>query len=69
MMSIFIKLFPRIKTSGKSSEALQSEIKDRKRLSRVILNIGMFSEVVCSQFTEDAYLLRVVCTSLASLVD
>ena len=26
----------------------------------VILNLGMFSEVVCIQFMEDTYLLRVV---------
>ena len=26
------------------------------------LNLGMFSEVVCNRFTEDAYLPRVVCT-------
>ena len=28
--------------SGKSTEALGSEIRDRERLSRVILNLGMF---------------------------
>ena len=38
------------------------KIRDEERLSRVILNLGMFSEVVCNRFTEDAYLPRVVCT-------
>ena len=36
--------------------------RDRERLSRVILNLDMFSEVICNQITEDAYLPRVVCT-------
>ena len=41
---IFTKLFPRTKASRKSNEALQSEVRDRQRLSRVILNLDMFSE-------------------------
>ena len=61
MMSIFKKLFQGFKQSRESNEALHSEQSDRKRLSRVILNLCMFSEVVCSRFTEDAYLLRVMC--------
>ena len=52
--------------SGKSNEALQNEIRDRQRLSKVILNLGMFSEVICSWFTEDNYLPRVVCTIFGS---
>ena len=59
-MSSFIKLLPGIKASEKPNEALQSQIRNRKRLSRVILNLGMFSEVVCNWFTEDAYLPHVV---------
>ena len=51
-------LFPRIKDSGKSDEALYLE----QKLSRVILNLGIFSEVICTQFMEDAHLPRVVCT-------
>ena len=31
-------------------------------LSRIILNLGMLSEVVCNRFTEDAYPPRIVCT-------
>ena len=55
VMSIFIP-----KASGKSDEALYLE----QKLSRVILNLGtcMFSEVICTQFMEDAYLPCVVCT-------
>ena len=41
---------------------VDSEKSDRERLSRVILNLGMLSEVICNRFTEDAYLPRVVCT-------
>ena len=59
VMSVFTKLFPRIKVSGKSKEALQSEIRDGQRF---FLNLGMFSEVICNWFTEDAYLPHVVCT-------
>ena len=33
------------------------------------LNLGMFSEVVCNQFTEDASLPRVVCTVFGLLID
>ena len=33
---IFTKLFPRTKASRKSNEALQSEGRDRQRLSRAI---------------------------------
>ena len=47
--------------SKKSNQALHSEKKDGERLSRVILNLSMFSKV-CNRFTEDAYLPRVVCT-------
>ena len=35
---------------------------NRQRLSRVILNPGTCSEVLCDWFMEDAYLPRVVCT-------
>ena len=38
---IHYKVFYKDKTSGKSDEALQNEIRDRKRLSGVILNLGM----------------------------
>ena len=31
--------------SGKSNETLQSEVRDKQRLSRVILNLDMFPEV------------------------
>ena len=59
----FLQSFcPRIKQSGKSNQALHSEKRDGERLSRVILNLGMFSEVVCNRFTKDAYLPPVVCT-------
>ena len=50
-----------LKASGKPNATLQIEITDRKRLSRVILNLGMFSEVVCNWFMEDTYLPHVVC--------
>ena len=53
------RLAPR--DSKKSNRALHSEKKDGERLTRVILNLGMFSKVVCNRFTEDAYLPRVVC--------
>ena len=36
--------------------------KDGERLSWVVLILGMFSEVICNLFTEDAYQPRVVCT-------
>ena len=44
------------KTVRESNEALHGEQRDRERLSRVILNLCMFSEVICNRFTEDAYL-------------
>ena len=50
------------KLSEKSNEALHSAKKDRERLSRVILNLGVFFEAICNQFTEDTYLPCVVCT-------
>ena len=45
-----------------SNEALHSEQRDGERLSRVVLNLCMFSEVICNWFTEDAYLPCVMCT-------
>ena len=57
----FYKLFIQ-GPSGKSNKAVHSEKRDGERLSRVILNLGMLSEVICNRFTEDAYLPRVVCT-------
>ena len=60
VMSIFKSFFPRIKASEKSNKALQGEIRDRQRLSRVIRNLGMFSEVTCNRFMDDVYLLCVL---------
>ena len=40
--------------SGKSNKAVHSEKRDRERLSRVILNLGMLSEVICNRFTDRA---------------
>ena len=54
--------YPRIKPSGKSNKAVHSEKRDGERLSRVILNLGMLSEVICNWFMEDTYLPHVVCT-------
>ena len=62
MIPIFTKLLSKDKPSGKSNQGLHIEKRDGEMLSRVILNLGMFSEVVCNQFTEDAYLPHVVCT-------
>ena len=45
-----------------SNKAVHSEKRDGERLSGVILNLGMLSEVICNRFTEDTYLPRVVCT-------
>ena len=59
----FCEVFTRIKASRKSNEALRSETRDRQRLSKVILNPCMSSEIICNRFTENAYLLRVVCTA------
>ena len=60
MISTFTSFYPVFKSSGKSNQALHSEKRDGERPSRVILNLGMFSEVVCNWFM-DAYLPRVVC--------
>ena len=58
VMSIFTKLFSK---DLNSNEALHSEQRDREKLSRVILNLCMFSEVICNQLMEDAYLPLVMC--------
>ena len=58
-MSILI--YKTSKAIRESNEALHSEQRDEERLSRVILNLCMFSEVICNRFREDAYLPRVVC--------
>ena len=42
---LYASFFPRHIASGKPNEALQSETMDRQWLSRVNLNLGMFSEV------------------------
>ena len=38
------------------------EKSDGEKLFKVIVSLGIFSEVVYNRFTEDAYLQRVVCT-------
>ena len=40
-----------------------------ERFSRAILYLGMFSEVVCNQFTEDAYLPQVLMKSETGRLD
>ena len=50
MMSIFTSFI------RKSNEALRSKTRNEQRLSRVILNLGMFSEVMYNRFTEDTHL-------------
>ena len=64
MMSIFTSFI------RKSSEALQSKTRNEQRLSRVTLNLGMFSEVMRNRFAKDTHLLHVESVlSLALLVD
>ena len=64
MMSIFTSFI------RKSSEALRSKTRNEQRLSRVTLNLGMFSEVMRNRFAKDTHLLHVESVlSLALLVD
>ena len=44
------------------------EKRDREKLFRVIVSLGIFSEVVYNRFREDAYLQRVVCLPTACCV-
>ena len=46
--------FQAFKTFRESNKALHSEQKDGERISRLVLNRCMFSEVMCNRFTEDA---------------
>ena len=63
MMSIFTSFI------RKSSEALRSKTRNEQRLSRVTLNLGMFSEVMRNRFAKDTHLLHVESVlSLALLV-
>ena len=57
VMSIFTKLFSKdLNLQGIEWSSTQWT------KERVILNLCMFSEVICKWFTEDAYLLCVMCT-------
>ena len=40
--------YPRTKASWKSNKSLQGETKNRKRISRVIQNLGMLLEIICN---------------------